>query len=197
MASLINLELERDLLVEQIMELAESAVSEDIEIADGTIDPTAEPSSSEQLLAKFEELEAAIADKVDAIAAVIAAQKGEIDYLKSRRDHFNAAIEVKTKALEKFENYLKDTIAARPNGSIKGKTATIKVVKNGGKQPLWINPEIDDKDFPAELVTIATVYKVDKDLLRQQLAASGEDNLIIGGETVACFKPRGTHLRIG
>jgi Siphovirus Gp157 len=197
MASLINLELERDLLVEQIMELAESAAAEDIELADGTIDPTVEQNGSEQLLAKFEELEAAIADKVDAIAAVIAAQKGEIDYLKSRRDHFNAAIEVKTKALEKFENYLKDTIAARPNGSIKGKTATIKVVKNGGKQPLWINPEIDEKDFPAELVTIATVYKVDKDLLRQQLAASGEDNLTIGGETVACFKPRGTHLRIG
>jgi Siphovirus Gp157 len=197
MASLINLELERDLLVEQIMELAESAAAADIEIADGTIDPTAEQNGSEQLLAKFEELEAAIADKVDAIAAVIAAQKGEIDYLKSRRDHFNAAIEVKTKALEKFENYLKDTIATRPNSSIKGKTATIKVVKNGGKQPLWINPEIDDKDFPAELVTIATVYKVDKDLLRQQLAASGEDSLTIGGETVACFKPRGTHLRIG
>ena len=197
MASLINLELERDLLVEQIMELAESAAAEDIEIADGAIDPTAEQNGSEQLLAKFEELEAAIADKVDAIAAVIAAQKGEIDYLKSRRDHFNAAIEVKTKALEKFENYLKNTIATRPNSSIKGKAATIKVVKNGGKQPLWINPEIDDKDFPAELVTIATVYKVDKDLLRQQLAASGEDNLTIGGETVACFKPRGTHLRIG
>ena len=57
MASLINLELERDLLDEQIMELAESAVSEDIQIADCTIDPTAEQSGSEQLLAKFEELE--------------------------------------------------------------------------------------------------------------------------------------------
>jgi Siphovirus Gp157 len=196
MTSLINLESERDALVEQIMELAESAATADINIADGTVDPTSEANTTEQLLAKFDELETAIASKVDAIAAVIAAQKGEIDYLKSRRDYINKAIDVKTKALEKFESYLKTVVTARPNGSIKGKAATIKVVSNGGKQPIWVDPSIDDKDFPPELVTITTTFKVDKNTIRRKLAESGEDNLTIDGRVVAALQPRGTHLRI-
>jgi hypothetical protein len=197
MTSLINLESERDALVELIMELAESTAATEIDIADGTIEPTAAQDNSEQLLAKFEELETAIANKVDAIAAVVAAQKGEIDYLKARRDYFNRAIDVKTRAIDKFESYLKTVVAARPNSSIKGKTATIKIVKNGGKQPLWIDPTIDDKDFPPEVVTIATTFKVDKNALRLKLAASGEDNLTIDGKIIASLQPRGTHLQIG
>jgi Siphovirus Gp157 len=192
MTSLIDLELERDLLVEQIMELTESLVTEEIA-------PTADPidGNAELLLAKFEKLETAIADKVDAIAAVIAAQKGTIDYLKLRRDHFDRAIAVKTKALERFESYLKNTVAARPNGRIQGKTATISVVKNGGKQPLWIDPDFDEKKLPAEVITIVTTYKVDTEALRQKLAAIGEDSLIINGNIVAALQSRGTHLRIG
>jgi uncharacterized protein YoxC len=192
MTSLIDLELERDLLVEQIMELTESVVTKEIT---STCDPN--DGNAELLLAKFEELETAIADKVDAIAAVIAAQKGAIDYLKSRRDHFDRASDVKTKALERFESYLKNLVAARPNGSIKGKTATISVVKNGGKQPLWVDPDFDEKKLPAEVITIVTTYKVDKEALRQKLAAIGEDSLTINGNIVATLQPRGTHLRIG
>ncbi|PSB57988.1 siphovirus Gp157 family protein [Chamaesiphon polymorphus] len=196
MTSLINLESERDALVELIMELAESAAATEVDIADGTIDPLSEANTTEQMLAKFEELETAIANKVDAIAAVIAAQKGEIDYLKARRDRFNKAIEVKTKALEKFESYLKIIVTTRPNSSIKGKTATIKVVNNGGKQPLWIDPTIDAKDFPPELVTIVTTFKVDSNTVRLKLAASGDNEFSVGGKVVAALQPRGTHLRI-
>jgi hypothetical protein len=114
-----------------------------------------------------------------------------------RRDHFDRAIAVKTKALERFESYLKNTVAARPNGSIKGKTATISVIKNGGKQPLWVDPDFDEKKLPAEVITIVTTYKVDTEALRQKLAAIGEDSLIINGNIVATLQPRGTHLRIG
>jgi hypothetical protein len=93
--------------------------------------------------------------------AVIAAQKGDIAYLKSRRDEFNRAIDRKVKALEKFENHLKSIVTNRPDAQIKGKDVTIKVVKNGGIQPIWLNSDIEEKNFPPELVTITTIYKVD------------------------------------
>jgi hypothetical protein len=190
MPSLINLESERERLVEEIMELAESTSVE--ELAGAT-----ESNGSEELLVKFNELEAAITDKVDAIAAVVAAQKGDIAYLKSRRDEFNRIIDRKVKALEKFENYLKSIVANRPDAQLKGKDATIKVVKNGGIQPIWLNPDIEERNFPPELVTIATTYKIDRQAVLKKLAESGEDSLIVDGKPIAAVQPRGTHLRIG
>jgi hypothetical protein len=59
--SLINLESERDKLVEEIMELAKSTSVEELA-------GTAESNAADELLAKFSELEAAITDKVDAFA---------------------------------------------------------------------------------------------------------------------------------
>jgi Siphovirus Gp157 len=190
MPSLINLESERDRLVEEIMELAELASADELASATGS-------NGSDELLVKFEELEAAITEKVDAIAAVIAAQKGDIAYLKSRRDEFTRAIDRKVKALEKFENYLKAIVANRPDAQLKGKDATIKVVKNGGIQPIWLNPDIEERNFPPELVTIATTYKVDRQAVLKKLAESGEDSLIVDGKPIAAVQPRGTHLRIG
>jgi hypothetical protein len=190
MPSLINLESERDRLVEEIMELAESTSAN--ELADET-----ESNGAEELLVKFTELEAAITDKVDAIAAVIAAQKGDIAYLKSRRDEFNRAIDRKVKALEKFESYLKAIVANRPDAQLKGKDATIKIVKNGGVQPLWLSPEIEERNFPPEFVTITTTYKVDRQAVVKKLAESGVDSLIVDGKSIATVQPRGTRLRIG
>jgi hypothetical protein len=186
----MNLESERDRLVEEIMELAELASADELASATGS-------NGSDELLVKFEELEAAITEKVDAIAAVIAAQKGDIAYLKSRRDEFNRAIDRKVKALEKFENYLKAIVANRPDAQLKGKDATIKVVKNGGIQPIWLNPDIEERNFPPDLVTIATTYKVNRQALLKKLAESGEDSLIVDGKPIAAVQPRGTHLRIG
>ena len=187
MPSLINLESQRDRLVEEIMELTESTSNEGIQDA---TDP-------EELVAKFEELEAAITDKVDAIAAVVAAQKGDIAYLKSRRDEFTRIIDRKVKALEKFENYLKAIVTNRPDAQLKGLDATIKVVKNGGVQPIWLNPDIEERNFPPDLVTITTTYKVDRQAVLKKLAESGQDSLIVDGKPIATVQPRGTHLRIG
>jgi Siphovirus Gp157 len=190
MPSLINLESERDKLVEEIMELAESTSAD--ELAGAT-----ESYGAEELLVKFNELEAAIIDKVDAIAVVVAAQKGDIAYLKSRRDEFNRAIDRKVKALEKFDNYLKAIVANRPDAQLNGKDVTIKVVKNGGIQTIWLNPDIEERNFPPDLVTIATTYKVNRQALLKKLAESGEDSLIVDGKPIAAVQPRGTHLRIG
>ena len=184
MASLIDLELNRDNLVEQIMALIEEGETE------GTTD-------SAVILEQFDLLETQIATKVDAIAAVIAAKEGEIAYLKKRRDNFNSQIEVRENALSNFKTYLKKILENRADSTIKGREATIKLVKNGGKQPLWINSNVLAQDFAVNLVTVQTSYKVCTDTIRQQLAESGAEELVVDGEVLAKLQPRGTHLRIG
>jgi hypothetical protein len=184
MASLIDLELNRDNLVEQIMATIEEGETE------GTTD-------SAVILDQFDRLEAQIATKVDAIAVVVAAKEGEIAYLKKRRDYFNNQIEVRENALSNFKSYLKKILENRADSTIKGREATIKLVKNGGKQPLWTNGNIPAKDFPANLVTVQTNYKVCTETIRQQLADSGAEELVVDGKILAKLQPRGTHLRIG
>lgn len=184
MTSLLDLELSRDDLVEQIMAFIEE------EEVEGKTDTIA-------LINSFDELEAQIATKVDAIAAVVAAKEGEIAYLKKRRDHFDRQIEIRENALSNFKTYLKKIVENRDDSTIKGQSATIKLVKNGGKQTLWTNAHIAAKDFPSELVTVETSYRVCTETIRQQLVKSGSEELVIGGVILAKLQPRGTHLRIG
>ncbi len=184
MTSLMDLELSRDNLVEQIMASIEEGEIE------GTTDSTV-------ILEQFDRLEAQIADKVDAIAAVVAAKQGEIDHLKSREQYFVRQIQVRENALASFKAYLKKILENRDGSAIKGHSTTIKLAKNGGKQTLWTNGNIDPQSFPSEFVTIQTSYKISTDDIRQQLLESGLDELVIDGVILAKLQPRGTHLRIG
>lgn len=184
MASLMDLEFDRHDLVEQIMAAIEAETTEGV-------------TDSAIILQKLDELEAQIADKVDAIAAVVAAKQGEIDHLKSREQYFARQVEVRENALASFKAYLKKILENRDNSTIKGREATIKLVKNGGKQPLWTNSNIPAQDFPVNLVTVQTSYKVCTETIRQQLAESGAEELVVDGEVLAKLQPRGTHLRIG
>ena len=155
MVSLIDLEFSRDNLVEQIMASIQEGEAE------GTTDATA-------ILEQFDQLDAQIATKVDAIAAVVAAKQGEIDYLKSREQYFARQAEVRENALASFKAYLKKILENRDGSAIKGRSTTIKLVKNGGKQTLWTNGQIDPQAFPANFVTVQTSYKISTDGIRQQ-----------------------------
>jgi hypothetical protein len=184
MTSLMDLEFDRDDLVEQIMAAIEAETTEGV-------------TDSAIILQKLDELEAQIADKVDAIAAVVAAKQGEIDHLKSREQYFARQVEVRENALASFKAYLKKILENRDSSAIKGRSATIKLVKNGGKQTLWTNGQIDPQAFPANFVTLQTSYKISTDGIRQQLLESGLEELVIDGVILAKLQPRGTHLKIG
>jgi Siphovirus Gp157 len=179
MSSLTELEQVRDALVELI------------------IDAFEQPEDSVDLQIQLEQLESEIADKVDAIAAVFAAKNGEIAYLKERRDYFDRLIKSKENALDRFKDYLKMTLERRAGNTIAGREAKLRLVKNGGKQPLWINHTIRPQDFPKELVVTQTSYSVSTEVIREKLNDSGGEELIVNGEILAKLEPRGTHLRIG
>jgi hypothetical protein len=135
--------------------------------------------------------------KVDAISAVIAAKNAELAYLKERRDYFEKLIKSRQTALERFKDYLKSILERRENSTITGKESKLRLVKNGGKQPLWINTDIPAQNLPSDLVTVETTYTVAMDTIRQKLADLGAEELVIDGQLVAKLEARGTHLRIG
>jgi Siphovirus Gp157 len=182
MTKLIELEQIRDLLVEQIITNLET-------------EPESQEISTQELEGFLSQLEAEIADKVDAIAATIAAKNGEIAYLKERRDYFDRLIKSRQNALDRFKDYIKSILSNRKDTTICGKESKLKVVANGGKQPVWINPDLKPQELPAELTE--TVCTISSTAIRQRLSQLAGEELIIGDKVVAKLEPKGTHLRIG
>jgi hypothetical protein len=176
MPSLIDLEQDRDRLVEDLMLMLESD----------------EP---EETLAALDELEAKIAGKADAIAAVHASKKGEIAYLKERIAAYQDKLTIKENALKRFEGYIKGILERREDPKIVGKSSQLALVKNGGKAPLWIDESVSIYDFPDGLLVSKTVYSLDKDAIRAALDADGD--LKIDGNLVAQELPRTFRLKIG
>ena len=150
MTSLIELEKDRSRLVENIMLMLESDEPEDA-------------------LSALDELEKQISDKADAIAAVYAAKKGEIEYLKSRIESYQEMLTTRKNALERFEKYIKGILERREDPTIKGKSSKLTLVKNGGKAPLWIDEMVPIEQFPVEFVIEKTTLSLDKEKIREKL----------------------------
>lgn len=177
MTSLSDLDLIRSLTIDQII----TALEEEEETQD--------------LLLLLDSLETTISTKVDAIAATVAAQEATVAYLTERRDYFDSLIKSKKNALTRFKTYIKTILERREDNVIAGREAKLKLVSNGGKQSVWLNPEVLPQDFPPNLVTIKTTYVVDNEAIREHLAKTGE--LVVDGNVIARLEERGTHLRIG
>jgi hypothetical protein len=175
MTSLIDLEQDRDRLIEDLMLMLESD----------------EP---EETLAALDELEAKIAGKADAIAAVHASKKGEIAYLKERISTYQEKLVIKENALKRFEGYVKGILERRENPKIVGKSSQLALVKNGGKAPLWVDELMPIEEFPEGLATKKVVQSLDKDAIRANLDSDGE--LKIDGKLIAQELPRTFRLKI-
>ncbi len=184
MASLLELGGIQDALLEMIFTALE--------------DPTEDPEQQAVLQTQLAELQAEIADKVDAIAAVMAAKQAELTYLAARREHFDRLVKSRQDALDRFKDYVKYALENQATTALAGKEAKIRLVKNGGKAPVWINDEIEVRDFPADAVVTKTAYSVSSEWIRTKLAETGTDELVgEDGRILAKLQERGTHLRIG
>jgi Siphovirus Gp157 len=175
MTSLMELEQDRDSLVERIMQMIESD------------DPT-------DTLQALDELERQISTKADSIAAVHASQKGQIDYLKSRIKHYENLLKIRENALDRFEKYIRDILERKDVPVINGKVSKLTLVKNGGKPPLWINENIPIESYPSELLTAKTTLTLNKEAVRDSLDQSG--SLWIKDDLAAQEQPRTFRLKI-
>jgi hypothetical protein len=94
--------------------------------------------------------------------------------------------------------YVKLALEQQGATSIAGKEASLRLVKNGGKPPVWVNPDIEPQDFPLDVVNERITFSVSTESVRSKLAEAGMDELIgKDGRIFAKLQERGTHLRIG
>jgi hypothetical protein len=184
MTSLLDLSNIKDTLLDAICEALENPDPDD-------------PNCEAVLQSQLAELETQIADKVDAIAAVCAAKQAEINYLIERREHFSKLVDSRQKAIDRFKSYLKSALESKGVSSMVGKEAKLRLVKNGGKAPVWIDSTIDAREFPSDCVIERISYNVSTEFIRERLSELGTNELIINGRLLAQIQERGTHLRIG
>jgi hypothetical protein len=185
MTSLIDLGGIKDAMLEAIIDALENP------------DPE-HPEREVILQSQLAELELEIANKVDAIAGVLAAKQAEINYLLERREHFDKLAKSRQNAIERFKAYIKLVLERQGATAIAGKEASLRSVKNGGKPPVWVNPEIDPRDFPSDVVDERITFSVCNESVRSKLAEAGTDTLLgKNGQILAKVQERGTHLRIG
>jgi Siphovirus Gp157 len=160
-----------------------------------------DPENPEQeviLQSQLTELELEIASKVDAIAGILAAKQAEINYLVERRDYFDKLAKSRQNAIDRLKAYVKLALERQGATSIAGKEASLRLVKNGGKPPVWVNPDIQPQDFPLDVVNERIIFSVSTESVRAKLAEAGMDELIgEDGRIFAKLQERVTHLRIG
>lgn len=185
MTSLIDLGGIKDAMLEGILDALENP------------DPN-NPEQEAILNAQLAELELEIANKVDAIAAVLAAKQAEINYLVERREHFDKLAKSRQNAIDRLKAYVKLALERQGAIAMAGKEASLRLVKNGGKPPVWINPDIEPQDFPCDVVNERITFSVCSESVRSKLAEAGIDTLLDeNGQILAKLQERGTHLRIG
>ena len=185
MTSLIDLGGIKDAMLEAIFDALENP------------DPE-HPEQEVILQSQLAELELEIASKVDAIAGVLAAKQAEINYLIERREHFDKLAKSRQNAIDRLKAYVKIALERQGATSIAGKEASLRLVKNGGKSPVWVNPDIKPQDFPCDVVNERITFSVSTESVRAKLAEAGMDELIgKNGQVLAKLQERGTHLRIG
>lgn len=180
MTSLLDLEKDRSSLVEQILSMLELSES-------GEADPG-------DTLTALDELEKQIAGKADAIATMVAVKRAEIAYLKEREESYRTMRIHRENALKRFEDYIKNILQRREDSTIKGKSAKLSLVKNGGKAPLWIDETVPVEKFPIQFVATKTTYVLNKDQIREGLDEAGE--LWVDGNLVAQELLRTYRLKI-
>ena len=185
MTSLIDLGGIKDAMLEAILNALENP------------DPE-HPEQEVILQSQLAELELEIASKVDAIAGVLAAKQAEINYLVERREHFDKLAKSRQNTIDRLKAYVKLALERQGATSISGKEASLRLVKNGGKVPVWINNEIDIQAFPYDTIVEYIDRKVSVEFIRAKLAEAGTSELVgENGQILAKLQERGTHLRIG
>lgn len=97
-------------------------------------------------------------------------------------ERFKAKKQARENAIKRLKTAIYDTMNIAGITEIKAGDYTIKVVKNGGKEPLVIDGEVPEAFYKMK-------YEVDESLIRKAIE-NGEE---IG---FAHLEPRGTHLQI-
>lgn len=124
----------------------------------------------------------AIDEKADGYCAVISRFNGQAEMIKAEIERLTARKQAIENAVKRMKDALLSSMQTTQRSEIKTDLHTIKIAKNGGKQPMEITGEVPDS---YNRMTI----EPDKDKIRAALE-SGEKL------DFAVLKERGQHLNI-
>lgn len=146
-----------------------------------------DPENEEAFNTTLEVIKTGIAEKIDAYCSVMTRFDGEIEMIKAEENR----LEIRKKTLENSKSRmleaLKYVLMTMEEAGEKPEILTplhkVKLVGNGGKQPM----DVVEERVPDNFKKI--IYETDKDKIRKALEA-GEDL------DFATLKPRGRHVKI-
>lgn len=96
---------------------------------------------------------------------------------------------------EKLQTFMENRVEqlGDKGKKLEGKLSKISLCKNGGKTPVWVNPNLTEKDFPEEYVEYCP--HVNRNKLIEDTINFGEVQ-DANGTLISKIMPRGQHLRI-
>ncbi|HAG81198.1 MAG TPA: hypothetical protein DCL61_08500 [Cyanobacteria bacterium UBA12227] len=148
----------------------------------------------------FEELLPRLEKKIDSYVATLNRKQNRADFrhTEAKRIHslavtdYRAVNWLKGKLLAFMERRV-ETLGEKSGRKLEGLYCQISLCTNGGKQPVWIDPDLSVDDFPPEYIIQVPTLNIEK--LKEDALAHGEIRSS-QGRLIAKVNKRSKHIRI-
>lgn len=138
-------------------------------------------------------------NKIDGYIKAIKYRESLAKFQQSEAERISKLAIANNNAIKWLKSKLQDLMEGRveqlgDRGRIlEGKLSKVSLCGNGGKPPVWINPELSEADYPEEFLEF--VPRLNKTALVDAVTETGElrDST---GKLIAKALPKGKHLRI-
>ncbi len=158
------------------------------------------PSERQVAEETFQDFLPRLESKIDAYIEVIKWREALAEYQESEAKRINALAHSNQQTVNWLKHKLQVFMETRveqlgdKGKKLEGKLSKVSLCHNGGKPPIWINPELTKpEDFPPEYVEYR--WYLDKTKLADEAIDYGEVRSS-NGTLLAKVLPRGKHIRI-
>lgn len=138
--------------------------------------------------------------KIDSYVNAIGRIKARRDFRQAEANRIAALAKSDDQTItwltQKLQNFMENRAAElseKQGNKLEGLYCRISLCNNGGKPPIWVNPDLDLSDFPSDYIVPIPTLNTDK--LKEDVLMQGEikDSQ---GRLIAKVLSRGRHIRI-
>ena len=147
----------------------------------------------------FNEFLPRLESKIDAYIKVIKWRESLIEYQENEARRCEALAYQNKQTVQWLKSKLKAFMEQRveqlgdKGKRLEGKLSKVSLCNNGGRPPIWINPELTLEDYPEEYKEIR--FHIDRNKIAED-AINYDEVRDDNGKLIAKVMPRGKHLRI-
>ena len=147
----------------------------------------------------FNEFLPRLDSKIDAYIRVIKWRESLIEYQENEASRCQALANTNKQTVQWLKNKLQAFMETRveqlgdKGKRLEGKLSKVSLCNNGGRPPIWINPELIPEDYPKEYQEIRV--HIDRNKIAED-AINYDEVRDDKGTLIAKVMPRGKHIRI-